>query len=125
MVIKRKRKIKILVVEDDVTVQGLIKLVLQVLDFDVDTAISLNRAKEVLKHNEYSYILLDLNLSDTNGIDTLRSVKKLTDTKIIIITGINDTKIKDECLKLGIYDFLWKGSIHSDYFEKLKEENNE
>jgi len=125
MVIKRKRKIKILVVEDNPTTRSLIKLVLEVLDFKVSTAISLKQAKERLKRNSYGYILLDLVLSDSEGVKTLQSIKKATKDKIIIITGVDDPEVRDVCLKLGVHDFLYKGSIHSDYFVKLKEEYNE
>ena len=121
--IRRKPRSKILVVEDDPTTLSLIKLVLRVLDFDVESAVSLKKAKDKLKYNGYNYVLLDLGLPDSQGTKTLQSIKKATQDKIIIITGLMDSKIKDECLKLGIIDFVYKGTIHSDYFEKLKEEN--
>lgn len=56
-------------------------------------------------------ILLDINLPDMDGLTVARQLKarpKLAHIPIIVITGVNDMKIRDEALRAGCDMFLPK-----------------
>ena len=54
-------------------------------------------------------VLLDFQLGGINGLDTLRGIKKLRPkTKVIVITMVDDEKVKQECLANGASTYLIK-----------------
>jgi len=54
-------------------------------------------------------VLLDLSLPDLNGDLVLEELRKNDkETKVIIVTGNDDVKMKDRLTKLGIEDYCTK-----------------
>jgi signal transduction histidine kinase/DNA-binding response OmpR family regulator len=57
-------------------------------------------------------VLLDLNLPDSNGIETIRNFhKKVPKMPIVVITGLNDEATGLAAVQAGAQDFLVKGHI--------------
>ena len=83
--------LKILIIEDDLTDKTLL---LQLLSkssrpiSEVKSAGTLQAALELLDRISFSVVLLDLNLPDSNGLDTLVGIsQKHPHTAIVVITG--------------------------------------
>lgn len=54
-------------------------------------------------------VLLDANLDDTGGIETIKTVRNLLpDSAIIVITGDHKEKFVAECIENGAFGFLYK-----------------
>ena len=66
---------RLLVVEDDLTLGPALQEYLQAQAYEVDLVDTGSAALEALKHEHYHLILLDLNLPDMNGLDVLRSLR--------------------------------------------------
>jgi DNA-binding response OmpR family regulator len=62
-----------------------------------------------LKDKDYNIIILDLDLPDSNGLDTFRSIKSHTSCPIVILTGHDDEELGIEAVKDGAQDYLNKG----------------
>lgn len=76
-------------------------------------ATSLASASKLLLQNKFDAIILDINLPDSHGIDTLVQVKKLTKrTPIVILTGEEDERLGSEAVGLGAQDYLFKNTIN-------------
>jgi sigma-B regulation protein RsbU (phosphoserine phosphatase) len=58
-------------------------------------------------------LLLDLNLPDSQGLETLRRVSDLhcSDTAIIVLTGYEDDDLGDQAIRLGAQDYLSKRHV--------------
>lgn len=63
---------RILIVEDDVTISGGIRLYLQGKGFAADCAGTIARAETLLAGSSYHLILLDIRLPDGSGKSALR-----------------------------------------------------
>ena len=113
-------KLKVLVAEDDPTMVNLLKTLLKMEGFDV---IAPDADQDVVKAvNDHcpDILLMDVHLSNQNGLDILDSIRKSTDgcdARVIMISGLN---VKDECLKRGADGFLLKPFMPDDLIQMIK-----
>ncbi|NGZ06306.1 MAG: response regulator [Magnetococcales bacterium] len=75
---------------------------------------SFKEAEDLLEHNQYDLVLLDLNLSDSQGLDQTfgRINRKLLDTPIIVFTGMDDDQKAAQAVDAGAQDYLVKGQVN-------------
>ena len=100
---------KILIIDDEVNVALLLSKFLTRNGFEVQTATTGNNALEYLKSGDYSLVLCDFRLEDTDGREILKSIKtQYPNTGVIIITGYSDIKMAVELIKMGAYDYITK-----------------
>jgi CheY-like chemotaxis protein len=79
---------------------------------------TLDEALSVLKKKPFDVILLDLELPDSNGINTFLNIHNENPLiPIIILTGLKDEKIRSYALKTGAYDYLVKGQTEGRLLE--------
>lgn len=65
---------------------------------------------------QYDYILLDLNLPDARGVETLTQLRQASPgTPIVIISGDTERDTIVRCLELGAVGYIPK-TLHSDAF---------
>jgi len=80
---------------------------------------TLSGGLEELLSNKVHIILLDLNLPDCTGLDTISIIhEKVKTLPIIILTGRDDEELAIQSLKLGMQDYLVKGKIDSELLER-------
>lgn len=107
--------LNILLIEDNPGDAFLIKFYLEdsVLKFArLLHAEYLKTAVDLLQNNEFDVILLDLNLPDSKGIETLETVLEASQGSVVIVlTGLNDEELGLETVKKGAQDFLVKGQF--------------
>jgi len=106
--------IPVLVVEDDASDRRLIKLLLPqgmgLVRFNVEMVETLREATSRLNTGRYGVILLDLGLPDSQGLDTLRAVRRGSpETAIVVLTGLSDEEAGVEAIDEGAEDYLVKG----------------
>jgi len=108
------RKINILLVDDDPLDLRLVKMILarsnQPEQFNVETASTLAETINCLSKGNYDIVLLDLNLPDSNGINTVEKAQdKNSNASIIVLTGLDDDEMGLEAIRKGADDYLVKG----------------
>ena len=89
---------KVLICEDDADVAFIIVNLLEQEGLSGDIASTASSARELLQKNHYSLLLLDLMLSDANGLELIRELRKSEDTRklpIIVISGHADEGRKE------------------------------
>ena len=116
----------ILVVEDAVPDQALVEKRIRTLwpDCDIMNVQSLKSTHTALKEKDFDMVLLDLNLTDTFGPNTVEEVRKIDGkVPIIVMTGMLTSITADESLKNGANNILSKYQIMDDDFFNILEQN--
>jgi CheY-like chemotaxis protein len=104
-----KKKRKILVVDDEITVCKSIRQAILSQDYEVDMALSGEEALKKYKDNGYDLVITDLMMPGISGLDLLKSLKETRpDTIIIMVTGYPTIKTAVESVKRGAFDYLPK-----------------
>jgi len=100
---------KILLIEDEPEMLGLIKHFLEDENYTVETAENFNAGLDKIVSYDYDCILLDIMLPGGNGLDLLQQLKNLNKTdSVIIISAKNSLDDKVNGLNLGADDYLTK-----------------
>ncbi|MCY2928622.1 MAG: response regulator [Planctomycetota bacterium] len=73
---------------------------------------TLEAALHRIESEAFDLVLLDLNLTDSQNLNTaIRMRKAAGDTPIVVLTGIEDEAVAVQALQNGVQDYLVKGSI--------------
>lgn len=107
----------ILIIEDNPADAYLIKFYLsesiEIL-FRTDEVSTLTAGIELLGKKDYDIVLLDLELPDSSGAETLhRLVEEFPRSLIMVMTSLMNEKVGLEALRGGAQDFLVKGKFDS------------
>ncbi|TVR78857.1 MAG: response regulator [Chitinophagaceae bacterium] len=107
--------IRILLIEDNPGDAFLIKFYLEqssIKNYNLIHAEFLSSALDLLSKNEFDIILLDLNLPDSEGMNSLNEVQKHSvDSVVIVLTGLTDEELGKEAMRSGAQDLLTKGEF--------------
>lgn len=106
--------VNVLLVDDDELDRKLVKLVLikaaSLIQFNVETAQNINEAIAKLTGSNFNIILLDLNLPDSRGTETVQKVfEAAPDVPIVVLTGLDDEDAGLDAIRSGAEDYLVKG----------------
>jgi len=107
--------VRILLIDDDKSYCRLVSIALgesgQCARFVVCAAHSLSDGLELLKKGSFDLVLLDLNLPDSQGLDTFDSIHSVSgQMPVVMVTGLEDEETSIEAIKRGASDYLVKGS---------------
>ena len=101
-------KNKILVIEDEKSINYLICTVLTANQYDAIPAYSGQEACTMLQAYCPDLILLDLGLPDMNGVDIIRKFRKQSQIPIVVVSARTREHDKIEALDLGADDYITK-----------------
>lgn len=102
---------KILIIEDDNDIRELIRLQLQLQNYQVSVAQNGQEAKNLYNNNQYDLLLVDRMLPDTSGLEIcreLRSSSATAKTPIILVTALAEPQNIIEGLDAGADDYITK-----------------
>lgn len=106
---------KILSIEDN---PGDVRLIREMLldgesaGFRLECVDRLQPGLERLERGGTDLVLLDLNLPDSRGMETLKRVlSRVTDVPVIVMTGISDVRMGTMAVQEGAQDYLVKGQV--------------
>ncbi len=81
----------------------------------VDHAETLAGALEALRQCAYDAVLLDLGLSDSDGVSAVRTLRaRFPDAVVVVLTGRDEEQLGLEAMASGAQDMLVKGSFDTD-----------
>jgi DNA-binding NtrC family response regulator len=100
---------KILVVDDDADMRGLLSDVLESEGYQVGTAESGEKALQALAEEQYDLVLTDLRMKGMQGTALLSEIKhRYPDTGVILMTAFGTVETAIEAMKGGAMDYLIK-----------------
>lgn len=104
-----KKKINLLIVDDEEVFLESIKKRLEVRDFNVIAANRGEKAIEAARSNPVDVALVDLKMPGMNGEETLEALKKEhAFMEVVILTGHGSMDSAVECTRKGAYHYLQK-----------------
>ena len=114
---------KVLVVEDEATLQKALNDVLTQEGYNVLSALDGVSGLDLALKEEPDLILLDIILPKMDGFEVLKKLKeKDSQIPIIILTNLSDINDIQKALDLGATTYLVKADFHlSDVLKKVKE----
>lgn len=101
-------KQRVLVVDDEVPIQELIKFNLEQAGFEVEVAGDGNEALEAFEANKPDLVVLDLMLPGKDGYDVCRAIRKSSNVPIIMLTAKETELERVLGLELGADDYITK-----------------
>ena len=116
-------KKKILVIEDEATLQKALNDVLAQEGYDVLNALDGMSGLDIALKENPDLILLDIILPKMDGFEVLKRLKeKESKIPIIILTNLSDISDIQKALDLGATTYLVKADFHlDDVLKKVKE----
>ena len=114
---------KILVVEDEIHIQRLIKLVLEKHAYVVESVGTGEDALEyLLKHEKPDLILLDIMMPGIDGLQVLRKIKGNADHRdipVVMLTALAQENVVIQGIKLGAKDYIRKPFHPAELVKRL------
>lgn len=111
------QELKVLLIEDNPGDAFLIKFYLGESTspvFHVSHAETVKAGLDLLASNKFDLILSDMNLPDSFGVDTIKSILgKYPGNLVMVLTGLTDEEVGLETVRYGAQDFLVKGKFDS------------
>lgn len=89
---------------------------------EISQVYSVRHAVELLARNEFCVAIVDMNVSDSQGLDTVRDVIRANpNVPVVVLTGDDDIQMGLEALSLGAQEYLPKSQLDKSAFERVVE----
>jgi two-component system cell cycle response regulator CtrA len=112
--------LRILLIEDDITVTRGIEMILKREGFNVYATELGEEGVDLGKLYDYDLILLDLSLPDMSGTDVLRALRNArVTTPVMILTGSDEVETKVRSFVGGADDYLTKPFHHEELVARI------
>lgn len=108
---------KVLIVEDDVSIQNILEELLKKENYTTYNAYSGTEALLLLEKEKFDLILLDLMLPGLSGEEIIEKIK---DTPIIVLSAKISSDDKVNCLLSGANDYITKPFESSELLARIK-----
>jgi len=116
-----RRKVHILVVEDELEITRALQRSLTACGYEVLIAHSGELALQLLDQQHPDLILLDIGLPSLNGIEAARQIRKLSPTsKIVFLTQDCSPDMVQEALDLGAWGYVGKFRAGTDLLPAIE-----
>lgn len=111
---------RILVIDDDIEILQLLKILLSSEGYEVATASTAFGGLEIFKNSKFNLVLLDLGLPDLEGEHLCKIVRKDSDIPIIIISAKENVTGKVLCFEYGADDYITKPFVNMELLARVK-----
>ena len=124
----------VLIIDDDAIACDHAKLILEKEGIAAETALSGEKAVEMVKlrharREPYNLIIVDWRMPEMDGVETTRRIRQVSgdESAIIILTAYNWDDVQDDAVNAGVDSFiakpLFSGTILDEYKTALKKKN--
>jgi DNA-binding NtrC family response regulator len=118
---KEARRLKLLIVDDEVDFLNTLAKRLELRDFQVTAVANGEDAIKAARKGGFDLALLDLKMPGMDGKEVLSILKKKHRfLEVIILTGVSSIDSAVECTKLGAFDYLSKPYELENLLDVLK-----
>ena len=107
--IRKMKQNKILIVDDEIRIRNILKLLFEKKKFYVKIADSGEKAIEISYKENFDVVLLDMNMKGINGLQTMEKLQTLQENaQYIFVTAFGTIHDAVEAIKNGAYNFVTK-----------------
>ncbi len=100
---------RILVVDDERSMQEFLEIFLRREGFDVTTAGDVDAALVAIDSDDFDLVITDIQMPGRTGLDLLREIKERSpETLVLMITAFASTDTAIAAMKEGAYDYITK-----------------
>lgn len=100
---------RMLIVEDDEALSLFLRKSFEAARYEADVAPDGDRARELVEHNEYAVVILDLSLPEADGLEILQHIRARSSTlPVVALTARREVEERVKALDLGADDYLLK-----------------
>ena len=115
------RKIRVLVVDDDLLLRKLVTEQLSPTSFETTPAPGGKAALQLLRDLDFDVVMLDIMMPDMSGLEALREIRKLSDPpEVVMLTADTSLATGIEAMRNGAYDYLTKPATLDEMEAVLK-----
>ncbi len=100
----------VLVVEDDTDLIGIYKEILELHEYDVQTALNGEEGVEKFKQTKPSLVIMDGDMPVLDGYEAFKKIKEIdVDANVVIVTGFSELEPKSQAaIKQGLIKVISK-----------------
>jgi len=105
---------RILIIEDETNIRAMYSDILKESGYEVLEEGEGKEGLDAVMNETWDLLLLDIMLPRLDGIELLKRVKqdaRAKDKPIIILTNLDDNRVRDTCLSLGVREFMVKANV--------------
>jgi response regulator RpfG family c-di-GMP phosphodiesterase len=109
---------RILVLEDEETVQTLVGAMLKIRGYECECATSVQGARDLMARTRYDIALVDVHLPDGSGLELVEEAEA-EDPLLIVMTGSNDIQTAVQAIRNGAIDFITKPFSVGHFLQRI------
>jgi two-component system response regulator PilR (NtrC family) len=114
-------KIRILVVDDELSMREFLSILLEREGYEVSVAGSADAALRMMESALFDMVLSDVNMPGLSGIELLARIKeKSPETAVLMLTAFSAADQAVEAMKLGAYDYIGKPFKNEEIKQLIK-----
>lgn len=119
----QKRKVRVLIADDEPHIRGLISLILTSLGADVVAeATDGIQALNLYKQLSPDMVLLDINMPKMDGIAVLKRIMAINDRALVVmLTSLNTLEVVKECINNGAWNYILKNTTSDELHKAIGE----
>ncbi len=120
--LKSNKTETILIIDDSRLVRSVVKNLLENRNYNVLCAQNAMEGIDVIKNNDISVLILDMELPDLHGIEVLERLRdeyNMRKFPILVLSGSENPSIVRQALKKGSSDFLRKPIQYEEFLLKI------
>lgn len=111
---------RILIVEDDITMNKMLSNILLVEGYKVTSAYTVREAQHCFRTDAYDLAILDINLPDGSGYEVCKVIKEKSSTAVIFLTANDLEQDMIKGYEMGAADYITKPFPNSVLRHKVK-----
>lgn len=103
-----KEQIKVLIVEDDNSINNLVAALMKKSGYEVVQAFSGTEAMIYIQSSNFHLVLMDLMLPGMSGEELIKNIRKTKTMPVMVVSAKLDKEVKLQLFKLGADDYITK-----------------
>jgi len=112
---------RLLIIDDEENMRHMLTALLKKFGYLTETASDGSQGLEMLEKASYDFILCDMKMPKTGGMDFLKAAKdRLKTTTVIMMSAYGSIDTAIEAMKLGAYDYISKPFKTDEVYLALK-----
>lgn len=120
---KEKRKVRILIADDESHIRDLINLIVTSLGAEVIAEASDGEmALSLYLQHRPDMVILDINMPKRDGISVLKEIMAIDPrTLVVMLTSLNALDVAKECIEGGAWNYILKNTTAEELHKAIKE----